>query len=661
MELLVEAFTQETEWNREQFLESRPEKNSPLALLRLSRLPQAVSVPVGHKVTILDPEDCVTEAASRLRRTYPDFTMRVSRETGLIDLYIWQGQISWWWFLAFSEKSSLRTSLIELLYWFCILEIILERYTIATVHLATDDVDYGCVLQALCKKHRVLLGDIHLLAQKPISGSKLILISLHRFVRAVLSRGLKWLTLKWLRLDSLINYEAIGTKSAVFCTFYPKFFEQRGDTDFLDEKLFGTWPRYLAHTGHPTVYAANTALNFKQIMGRAKMLRRHVACNNLAILESFWSLADLLKITLDFTFLWRYWRWRKRHADVPMLFQGVDIHRLVLRELDQDVFVKQEAPNSVGLSYATKRLIEKLGGASCVSYTFEYQPRERAISVGVHMTAKAIPIIGFQISIFSFNHLPWFFPKEETRQLPTGQHDARLAPLPDYVVAYGLSDYRVFKERFLPDTVILAGPIRYTQLAQDVRTGIDTDAFRQMYSIPDDAALFLVATSIIRAETLRMMHMTLKVVAALPGVYLLVKFHPHRPLHQELAEMTENVGFSNYQVFDSDLNTLIKASKVVILATSSVGIDAIALNCMPVVFYRSGNFEPHPLRDFPKAAFFCQDEAELKAALEECLREGELYQRRKAHWPRVIESLLYRLDGRENERLYEELKNRKVL
>ncbi len=86
MELLVEAFTQKIDWDREKFLQTRP-NNASLALISLSRFPLPDQTN-SDTMVYLNPEDYAYEAASRLRETYPDFTMQVARETGLIDLYI---------------------------------------------------------------------------------------------------------------------------------------------------------------------------------------------------------------------------------------------------------------------------------------------------------------------------------------------------------------------------------------------------------------------------------------------------------------------------------------------------------------------------------------------------------------------------------------------
>ncbi len=659
MELLVEVFTQKTGWDRVKFLQARPAKSGSLTLLHLSHSVESLNCLVDQGIHLLNPDDYGTEAAARLRQTYPTFTFQMVRDTGLLNLYIWQNQISWWWFLPFSENSSLRTPLVELLYWFCLLEIVLENNQITLVHLATDNADYAQVLIALCQQHHIPVGQVDYPAKSILSRFKLISAFIFTFLRLSSIQILKWLTLKWLHLDTAVDYQKIGSQSSIFCTFYPTFFEPGDTANRLKEKLFGDWPDYLIQQGHEVLYAA-TVQRFKDVFSRRLTLRQQLGHNHIVILESLWSLNDLIRIIFDLTFVWRYWGWRQSHAQSPMLFRGIDIHPLVIKELDSDIFIKQEAAQGAGMAYAIKRLLEKLHGARCICHTFEYQPRERAISIGVRMNSQPIPVIGFDIAMFTFNHIPFFFSPESIQQPQSGSPQPHLAPLPDYLVTYGQSSYRVFSQHFLPNTVALVGPIRYAQLAQAVQAEVDSVVFRQEYEIPLDTTLLLLATPITVVEALPMMKMTLQVAAALPDLYLLVKFHPHCPLPQELAALAKEVNFLNYQVFDSNLNTLIKVSRAIVLASSSVGIEAIALNCMPIVFSRPGNLEVNPLRDFSEAAFFCRNEADLKMAINECLVEGQLYQQRQTHWPRVIESLLYRLDGGQNERLYQWLKNQKA-
>lgn len=651
MNLLIEIFTQPTKWNRQQFVRTC---SKPIQLIRLGKIQLSCS---DNEVTVIDPEDYAIKASKRFQQDYPKFTTYVAWQTGLINLYLWEKQVSWWWFLPFSEKSSLRTPEIEFFYWICILELVLEDYEFSKISIATNELNLQPVLKDLCNKYKIPNYVIYHSCEYE-SKSPLLIAFMYGFVYQFVTNALKWFILKCLQVDKLVDYRKIGTESVILHSYYPtSFVSNLGDSQ-LDNVYYGSWSDFLKQKKSKIVYATNLAF-FIRVLHDWRQTRQQLKKNNIVILESLWSLTDFLKIWLNVIFVYRYWMWRKCHGYTPLLFRGVDVRSLVLQALDRDVFLKQEGRHSAGVCYSVKRLIDKLGGAKCVIHMFEYQPRDRSIAVGTYMAGRDIPVVGIQVGHMVFNYLAWLFPRIETQQLPNNSNPC-LALLPHYMIVYGATAYEVFKHRFQPDTVLLSGPIRYSQLVDEIDQSFDPDEFRQCYDIPAQATVFLLATSILYEESLLLIQNVLELMVTLSDVYLLVKFHPQRPLQKDLDRIAQQVGFINYKGFDMHLNNLIKVSKAVVLATSSVGIDAIALGCMPIIKTHPGSFDLNPLRDYPEAAFFYQNKTDLKLALEFCVSEEEPYQQCKAHWPKVIEDLFYKRDGLENERLYRFLVNQGI-
>jgi len=654
MELLIEVFAGKTGWSRKEFLEIYSQTDNDLYCLQLGYMDPLLNHE-GKQCQELNAENYAIEATETMREIYPKFTVDISRKSRLIDLYVWKNQLSWWYLMPFSERSSLRSPLVQILYWFCIIDIALKNNKVSKVYLACDNGEYSQVLQTLCDKHGITNESVYCVSNESNSRMRWLIRFAYGLLRRTTAVILKWLLLKYHRFDKLIDR---GSQSEarynILCTVYPTYYEHDNEGR-LQETLFGSWGDYLQSKGHPVLHAAHMPLQFYDIK---RQHREEAAANNIVIYDALLTFGDLLKVLFDYTFMLRYWRWKNSNSGQEMFFLGVDIQKLIFIELDETIYLKHAGSQDLQQCYGIKRLIEKLGGANSIQYTFEFQVRERAIELGLRLAGYDVASIGIQSNVMIKKYLNWCFLSEESEQSSLDSYDPSLAPLPDYLAVCGQQDFHHFKNRFQEDRIAVTGSLRHSKLAIDAHSSIDNMEFRNEHNIPSNATIILITTSVSRQESLHLIELMFSSAAGLGDLFLAVKFHPMCPLENELVVIAQKYNFSSYKIFSSNLNYLIKASEATVLHATSVGVLAIALNSMPIVFHQPGNFIPYQLCDYPDSGFFFQDQDELKLALNSCLSQDMEYQNRRKEWPVVMETLFYRLDNSENHRLYDFLETR---
>jgi hypothetical protein len=641
MELLVEAFSRAAAALPEEAIEKLLAGRSP-ARLRLTPGRSSRSSP---SVVELDPEALRADAARVLQEDYSDWALRFAASSGFASLYRFRG-LSWWWLTGFSENSPLRTPLIRSLYWLLVIERALERHGVTRLTLATDDGELERSARDLAGRRGVAFDAIAARGGEASSPPSLA-GAFARRLRRTLVLLLNWLIL--LAASPRLDLRRLGRRSqVVFFSRFPVLWERTGGR--LRERMFGDLPEHVRRLGHGVVYAAVLSLGPRRLLGELSRLRREAREERIVFLEALWSFEDLLQVSLRLGPVRRYLAWRSRPREVR--FHGILVTGLLLRELDREL-LSDDLPFNLGVLLGVRRLLRRLPRARAFVHPFEYQPMERALSAGARAARSGARTVGLQAGIFASNHLGFLFPSGPARE------DARArglgtASLPDLLVAYGRSAHDAWRARLPAERVLLAGAVRYPDL------GVARAKAPPSLDLPPGARILVLGTSV-REETLAIVDAALDAARELGEAFFLFKFHYHCELSNELAERARARGVSRYRTFDGGLAELIGASRAVVTGGSGTALEAIALGTMPVVYAPPGEWSSSPLFDIPEAAFLWSRPEELTRALRECLVSGPACREKEAAWPRAIETMLHRLDGRSTERLTEWLVERGVL
>jgi surface carbohydrate biosynthesis protein (TIGR04326 family) len=606
-------------------------------VLRLVGTPQSDETPPPNILSIID------QSAAEVRATFPEWLWRWVSNHRALELKVFSGSVSWWWYTPISEKSPLRSRLIRELYWLTLLRRVIETYTITEVKWIGDDPLFTSVVASLAAQRKVKLHFESSGGSKSSSFTR----SLTRRVIYSVFAIVRWLILK-------ILFVGKGTGDADFdvalYSRFPILWERQ--EPLWRERMFGFWPDYLRTRGHRTGYIALFSGSLKTLIREWRTLRAQCRQQNIWIIERAVSFFSLLRAHFSLGLFWNYFRWRRRLVRQPVLYNDLNVNALLWRELDAGL-LSSEIPLDLTIASGISSIVRKVSSLRMMFLPFEYQPMERAVWAG----AKSLPeisIVGLQTGLFASNQMGFSFPVEEIKR---GSKDDLKSPVPDVLAAYGALPYRIFAERLGSERVCLSGPIRYSSLQT---CDPDAGGSFSIEDAPQSAVFVLVATSIAREESVPLLETAFRASAELPEIFFLIKFHYHLPLHTEVKNLAARYGMDRYRVFDSDLYELMRVAPIVICAGSSIGLEAMTLGCMPIVFRSLGEMSANPMLDVPDAVFFWHSIVELRAALQSCLVRDAEYQKRKSAWPRAIADQLD-LAGSPDERLYEFLRKQAIV
>jgi surface carbohydrate biosynthesis protein (TIGR04326 family) len=604
--------------------------------LRLAGTPELDETAPPHILETVD------KAAAEVRQKFPEWLWQWVSDSGALELASFSGPVSWWWYTPLSEKSPLRSRLIREFYWLTLMRRVFESYKINHVEWFGDDPLIGKAVGRIADEYNTSFKFNQHGARPPSLARALVrraLYSVFSLVRVLLVKAILYASAPPNDADVLLF------------TRFPVLWERREGP--WRERMFGGWPDYLAANQHRAVFAAICSASLGELARQWRLIRERCRRQSISILESRISLLSLVRAHFTGGLFWRYSRWRRRVRSHRVEYDGFVVTDLWWREFDLGL-LSSEIPLDLTITAGFKAVVDGNPGLRTVFLPFEYQPMERAVWSGVKSRPE-IRIVGLQTGLFVSNQMGFSFPRAEMKN---GTSDVLKSPLPDFLAAYGELPYQVFVERLGESRVCLSGPIRYSHLhPQDVRGA----GLHRSLNLPEATVFILLATSIAREESVPLLEATLRAAAEWPQAFLLIKFHYHLPLHRELAELAAAYGINRYQVFDSDLYSLMRESRVTICAGSSVGIEAIAFNCMPLVFRSLGEMSANPMLDVPQAVFFWHSIPELRSALQSCLNQDEEYQRRKLAWPKAIRDHLFDLSLSPDQRLYEFLHERAIL
>jgi len=94
-------------------------------------------------------------AHQRLRDRYSAFVQDFARETGLLDIPGWRGLVAAYWLVPFSERSPMRTRLIERLYHLTLLDLAIRKHQPREVSVAGADEKLWRVITRLVGMHGI--------------------------------------------------------------------------------------------------------------------------------------------------------------------------------------------------------------------------------------------------------------------------------------------------------------------------------------------------------------------------------------------------------------------------------------------------------------------------------------------------------------------------
>lgn len=581
--------------------------------------------------------DAARVAQGQVREFVPGFVAALPGTSGrngtLADLLA-DGDRNLWWFLEIAEKSPMRGPLINRLYYLALIRTVLRRDPVKEVWIDLDD---GPLASVLCRglAHRIVR--VHTGPTRENSAA-------HAVGRYLIYAMGSWiLHVARLALLRVLRTGGRGATdgSVVFFSFFPAWWNHAHEV-IRAERFFGDLPRAIA-TRVPTQFAVWLSAGVRELWRHRAGLRRWFASGAAIPLQAFVGIAQSLEVLAP-RHLVRLLRFRFGFAsDVSAEFVGFPIGPFVRAEILRSM-TGAEFFMDLLLSRAVGRLLA-VSQLRALVYRVEFQPFERAILAGVR---SRIPTVGFQHSTFGRNYLPYFFDPGGL-SLDAGTVPRDRMPLPDVFMATGNYPRDVMiANGFPPDRIEVCGPVRYAKLLAFRRTRPPGSAIRVDLDLPRNAPIFVVAGSVSRGESVALLTTLRDALTRLSRrPYVVFKSHPALPLDAAFARMVEGVvARDGYRILhpDTPVHEYIAAADGVVLTGTTVGLEAIVLGVIPIVFESAAVFDAKSMQEIAQACFVVHDGDEMARAMTAVIEDDPQVVHRREHWPSAIALMFDRID-----------------
>jgi surface carbohydrate biosynthesis protein (TIGR04326 family) len=329
-------------------------------------------------------------------------------------------------------------------------------------------------------------------------------------------------------------------------------------------------------------------------------------------------------------------------------FAGFNVAPLVVNEIYRSM-TSSEFFLDLLMMRAFEILTEQLP-TRAVIYRVEFQPFEKAILYGIRGKSLAI---AFQHSTFGRNYLPYFFVPGEIALYRSNGSESTHMPLPDLVFTTGAYALDVLERNGFPRASLdVCGPVRFARLSKYIRDRQTKAALREKLGLSMSKKVFLVMTSVVREESMSLLAALSFALGELDEApYIVFKSHPAMPMDGEFKRLVvPTLSDGDYRVLpvDAPIYDYMSLSEGVILAGSTVCLEAMVLGAIPIVFESKVVFDAKSMAEIGQAVLQVSNHRELKKAIGWVSAGDKRVNEMRRFASQAVEAMFYRLDKNPN-------------
>lgn len=596
-------------------------------------------------VSLIDTKEYSVVANDLMRNDLPEVIWGYAKSSSFINIKLIFEKIKLWWFLPFSEKSSLRVPIVEKIYQALIYEQLLSDIRFDKVYLYCEDKQINQIFSMVSLSNNVMLKLVGTNKSNQLIPVNYFFKSIFSNIKKSLYFFCSWLLIK-VKTRAVKKDVFRGKKdAAILCSLYPAYFEEN-KPELLKESLFNDFPEELAKKNEAYIYISQNMYGISDIL---KVDFQELRQKKVVLLDEYLSLMDVVKVMTSFMSIVFVLVWALRKSKNESEYYGIQIDELFKEELLVEALSWSSVFNSLIAMYGINSFLNDNPGVNKVFYTFEYQPRERAILYGVDMTDKKINVFAVQANVMIKNHLNWFFCEDEIHNADNNI----TAIMPEYLCVYSKKDKDLFSIIEHKSNLKVIGGLRHNSYSKKSPKDINIKLFKKSHGFECFDNVLLLTLSVSKAESLFLLNLVFSVISSISQYFVIVKFHPLNNMSNELFSITSKYGVRDFKVINDDLSKLIAVSNIIVQPSSSVAVISIIMNKMPIILFDNTNFIPFTMRDYLDSAFFIKNATEFKSALNSCYTKDNNYLSKLETWPQLIRDLIDKNDGEASKRLYD--------
>lgn len=612
-----------------------------------------------NSLNTVDVGKFAEHAQEKIRKFIPDFIYefpkkKVGNGKSIKEIFHFKN-INFWWFNKMAEKGALGTPFIKTMYYLELIRnvVLAKEYNEIWLEIKDDSI------LKLLKNNQNILPRLIIIGKpgkEPVNGKKFYL---KLFYNIFLYQG--FYLCRFLLLKGFRSRIKIKDHSILFFTFYP-YFWNKSSKNSMTELFFQSLPARL-NEQHPICYITWLSLGLRDLWSKRSKLINDFKYENIVPIETYLSLKDFL----DTFFISAYYilmvlKFRRRIMNtIREQYEGYNITNIILNEFNQ-CLATHEIITCVLMMKACSNTIGQ-NKINALIYRVEFQPYERAIIYGAKNNCTTI---AFQHQALARNHLQYFFPKEEISSYYKNKNDPDNLPLADYYMVAGEYPFGVLLNSGFPREVLnICGPVRYANLVEYLKKKDDKNYIRKKYGYSEKDKIFLIASPVTKEEVFSLMLSLCQVMNEYEeNILFLLKSHPVVKFDEEIVKIIDITSPDmKYRILPDDinLNDYLSLSDALILTGTTMGIEAICLGVVPILFENDSSFSLNPLLEIRDSCFCVRNAQELKQAIISVINDREEVEKIRRNWPNAIKKLFYDTNEDPNMRFIKILNNKGLI
>lgn len=611
-----------------------------------------------ESLNIIDVNKYAESAQEKIRKFIPGFIYEFPRkdvDTGESILKLFRlKNINFWWFSQMSEKGALVSPLIKRIYYLELVRNVILAKEYQEIWAEIEDVS----ILTLLKNNQNRLPRIRIIGEHISSGGANFWLRL--FTNIFLLQGFylcRYLLLKFAGFKEILK---IKEHSVLFFTFYPYFWSRSNNG--MTELFFQALPDQL-NRKHPVCYIAWLKMGLRAIWKKREGLKGDFKKKNIFLLETSIHLKDFISTFFtSLLFAIKVFHYRLRmEGRIKEQYEEFDITNIIVDEIKQ-FFITEDIVTCVLIMKACNRTV-KHNKIDALIYRIEFQPYEKALIYGARSYCT---IVAFQHQALARNHLQYFFPKSEISSYYRDRNNLDNLPLPDYFLLAGAYPFEILKNSGFPEEVLsISGPVRYAKLIQYLKTKDTKNEIRRKYGYDEKEKVFLIASPVTREDVYSFMLSLSQAVGDIEEkILFLFKSHPIVKFDKDIVKIiNEKASGMKYRILrdDINLNDYLSLSDALILTGTTVGIEAISLGVVPILFENNSSFSLNPLLEIRDSCLCVRNAPELRRAILSVIKDDEEVERVRKNWPSAIKKLFYSVHEDPNSKFIGILKRKGII
>lgn len=550
-----------------------------------------------------------------------------------------------WWFLEMSEKS-IKTPFTKRIYSFEIIRRTISNKPYQELWVELEDKEITTLLRRNSRKLPPLrfFGASKAGIGKSLGEYIRELFWIRLFInmaRTQISCFFRYLVIK---LTGLGNDFDLKKNSVVFFSSFPYFWSKSKDSGLI-EIFYRNLPVKIKELTPAYFDVWLTTLGPCKLWSDRRKIRENFKEMNIKALESHLTLRDFISngffsIGYILTLINYYFRFR---PGVREYYHDYDVTNIVTADLNNSL-TSLVVFDCKLLMMCCERLARN-NKLSALIYRMELQAIEKAVLYGVNRHTLTV---AFQHNAFSKDHLQYFFHPDEIENIRRNNAHPNQMPLPDKFLVTGEYAFEVLRGNGIAAGDIgICGPVRYPALREYDKVRPTRDHLRDKYGLKDQNHIFLITFSYEKGSAINLMISLLQAVKDIASDALfLIKSHPLFKFEGQVVDIIRKIRPSlKYKILPDEINLYdyLALCDALILTPSTVGIEAIGLGVVPILFQINSLFSINHLLEVKDACLFTRTVPELKEAISSVIKDDEKIKEIRKNRPNAIKKLFYSL------------------